>query len=282
VSDPTSLLAQTQRRLWRLIAWPEGVAAGLAEEPRDEPPLETLVLGDARLAAISRLDVYANAYFSRIRDVLAESYPTLARALGDDGFHDLVTSYLAVHPSQHPSLRWIGARLPEFLAAHDGVESVRARWPFAPDLAALEWASEAAFDAPDAPVAARGDLARLPAEAWETLPLRLHPSTSLLSLAWPVHELRRAPREDPTLPKIALSPTWICVWRRSEQVVHRVVDAAEARALALAASRDDSEAGVVFGALCEQIASELGEEQAPAYAAAWLARWTDDGMIRAL
>ena len=70
-------LGEIQRRLWRLIAWPEGIHAALREESADAPPLKTLIKSDEQLAAEDRLDVYANAYFYRIHDVLAEDFPTL-------------------------------------------------------------------------------------------------------------------------------------------------------------------------------------------------------------
>ncbi len=286
-------LAASQRRLWRLIAWPEGVAAALGGEPPGTPPLDSVVRSDARLGAESRLDVYANAYFFRIHDVLAEDYPTLRAVLGETDFHDLVTSYLAVHPSTHPSLRWIGGRLPGFLREHPAAAGVRARCPVAADLAGLEWATEMAFDAADSRAATRDDLGRLAPEAFDALPLRLRPSVRLLRLAWPVHELRAAWRREELLPEIAPGETAVCVWRggpaaegrgadRGEsaesdgRVMNRVLAADEAAALERVA------AGVAFGALCEVIAAEAGDEQAPALAAGFLARWVDDGLLLGL
>lgn len=308
-------LAASQRRLWRLIAWPEGVAAALGGEPPDTPPLDSLIRSDARLGAEARLDVYANAYFFRIHDVLAEDYPSLRAVLGETDFHDLVTSYLAVHPSTHPSLRWIGGRLSGFLREHPAAAGVRARCPLAADLADLEWATEMVFDAADSRPATRDDLARLAPEAFDALPLRLRPSVRLLHLAWPVHELRAAWRREEPLPEVAPAETAVCVWRggqaaegeragetrgqragetggqragepggeadgesaqRDGRVMNRVLAPDEAAAL------DRVATGVAFGALCEAIAAEAGDEQAPALAAGFLARWVDDGLLLGL
>ncbi len=268
-------LAETQRRLWRLITWPEGVAQALREEEEGVVPLEHLVTSDERLAALDRLDVYANAYFYRIHDVLAEDYTTLAQALGETAFHDLVTSYLTVHPSKHPSLRWIGAQLPGFLARHPAALSFRASCPFAPDLAAFEWACETVFDAADTPPMCREDLETLPAEQWDSHPIRLRPSVRILELGWPVHDLRIAERAREPLPAIQGRMTRLCVWRRDERVSHRALDGAEARALERATS------GTAFGSLCEAIARETGEDEAPARAAGWLGRWIEDKLILA-
>ena len=269
-------LAEIQQRLWRLIAWPEGVRAGLRQESPQVPPLETLIKSDERLAAEDRLDVYANAYFYRIHDVLAQDFPTLASALGETDFHDLVTSYLAVHPSESPSLRWIGERLPGFLAGHDSTASLRSACPFAADLAAYEWATEAVFDAADSEAAQREDLAAVPAEDWDALRIQLRPSVRLLHLDWPVQRLRKAQRDELEIPDVDPEPTALCLWRHDERVVHREIDGLEGQALHLAKRGSD------FGALCAAVAEEVGEDKAPSLAATWLARWIEDGLIRAL
>ena len=269
-------LGEIQQRLWRLIAWPEGVREALRQESLDAPPLETLIKSDERLAAADRLDVYANAYFYRIHDVVAEDFATLASALGEENFHDLVTSYLAVHPSESPSLRWIGMRLPGFLAEHDAASSIRAACPFAADLATYEWATGAVFDAADTEAARREDLAAVPPEEWDALPIELRPCVRLLHLGWPVQLLRAAQREERQLPEIDPEPTALCLWRHDERVAHRELDPGESRALGVA------NAGIDFGSLCVAVAEDVGEDEAPSLAATWLARWIDDGLIRAL
>jgi hypothetical protein len=258
-----------------LITGPEGVLAALAAE-RLEAPLSSLVRSDERLSAESRLDVYANAYFYRIHDVLCEDYPQLAAALGETSFHDLATSYLAVHPSEHPSLRWVGARLAPFLRESDAAAGVRARAAWAPDLAAFEWAKGLVFDALDAPIAERGDLANVPAERFEALVLAAIPAVHLLTLAWPVDALRTdASPADLAVDAAQWTPASISlvIWRRSERTFYRRADALEFEALARV--RD----GVRFGELCAFAASRRGDDEAPALAAAWLARWLDDGLL---
>jgi len=54
----------------------------------------------------------------------------------------------------------------------------------------------------------------------------------------------------------------------------RALEPEEARALEAVA------AGATFGVLCEHIAADCGEEEAPARAAGWLAGWVDAGWVR--
>jgi hypothetical protein len=228
---------------------------------------------DERLCAEDRLDVYANAYFYRILEVLQQDYPTLAQSLGEAEFHDLATSYLAVHPSEHPSLRWIGGKLAGFLAHSPAAAGVRQRAPWASDLAAFEWAMGEAFDAADARAADRDDLVTQAPEEWESLSLELGPAVRLLRLHWPVQRLCAAQRDELPLPSIEPAATAVCIWRRDERVLYRALDRPEADALA------DVQRGIRFGALCERVAQELGDSDAPAQAARWLARWIDDELL---
>ena len=83
---------------------PESVTATLAARGAQAVgEVHELVVGDARLSAVERLEIYANMYFFRIRDVLRDEFPRTAALLGDSAFHDLVVDYLAAIPPE-PSL----------------------------------------------------------------------------------------------------------------------------------------------------------------------------------
>ena len=85
-----------------------------------------------------------------------------------------------------------------------------------------------------------------------------------------------AQREERALPRVEAAPTALCLWRDNGRVVHRQLEAAEADALEAARS------GIDFGSLCVDAAQHVGEHEAPALAAGWIARWVDDKLIRAL
>jgi hypothetical protein len=253
------------------------VRVALAEEGDPEgASLAAVVRGDARCSALARLEIYANAYFQRVHDALLEDYGALAATLGAGWFHDLVTAFLLAHPPAHPSLRFAGAELARFLEAAPGAAPFRARFPFAADLARLEWALSFAFDAADAEPLGREDLAAVPLDAWEPLGFALHPSVQTLSLGWPVAALREAfDAHDAAAPCAPASPApcAVVVWRRGERVFFRSAPPLEIELL------EAARAGTRFGELCARVAHEVGAAQAPARAAGWLAAWVEAGLL---
>ena len=281
-------LCDTQHLLWRLITAPEGVAKALGDNPLDAQRLASTVAGDGESGAESgedacelspqrRLDVYAEAYFARIHEVLGNDFSDLARQLGEERFADLVTSYLAISPPQRPSLRDVGERLPEFLAHGEGGAPFRKRAPWAPELARLEWVQADLFDAPDAAVATSRSFQALPAEEWAKARLKLVPAAARLTLDWPVHRLcaswQGAPASVAGPEAVSPERTELLVWRASETVSYRPLETAEAEALSRVA-RETS-----FGEVCEAAADDVGDQEAPARAANWLARWLEDELL---
>ena len=62
------------------------------------------------------LGVYRDAYALRLIEVLTNDYPGLLAMTGPADFDRMARAYIAAHPSHHPSVRWFGARLADFLA----------------------------------------------------------------------------------------------------------------------------------------------------------------------
>ncbi|HTF32229.1 MAG TPA: DNA-binding domain-containing protein [Myxococcota bacterium] len=283
MSNPHAELGRLQRRLWRLISEPEGVAAALADE-QDAlgEGLSHLIRGDRGLAPEGRLAVYSNAYFARIHDCLRSDFGALARALGPAAFHDLVKTYLLAHPPSYPSLRYAGKDLAGFLETEPFAAIFARRCAYCADLARLEWALIHAFDAEDAPVLAREALAGVAPEAWASLRFKASPALVVLSLGWPVEAVRkrfdRESDEETWQAPPALEPerTHVRVWRREETVSYRAIPALEAELLRTLLRGED------FGVLCERVAEEVGEGQAAAQAARFLEAWVSAGLLCAL
>ena len=76
-------LKQLQGLIYKSITSPEMLPMGLSHDA--DPSLtgiDLLVLGDERLSALERVDIYANAYFYRLFDCLIEEFPATLRSPG--------------------------------------------------------------------------------------------------------------------------------------------------------------------------------------------------------
>lgn len=253
-------LRELQSLFWRLLTAPEGVRKGVAELRRtgelESEDLAFLVHADARLGPVARLDIYADMYFYRLRDCLAEDFPKVVARIGAARFHNLVTDYLLAHPSTHFSLRELGRALPDFLGTHP----LAREFPVLSDLARLEWARVDVFDEADAAPLSRQALLEGGASAPETFALRLVPSARLLRADASVLRLWRhlhgggdvQPDDPPDTCQEQSSG--ICVWRKGLAVFHRALPGDEESCLEVLASG---------GATLARLGERLLERQPP-------------------
>ena len=266
-------LKRTQELFWTLITAPEGVRAAIdglsGRGSIDEAAIKALFAGDERLPAVERLDIYANMYFYRLLDCLAEDFPKVRAAIGTERFHNLVTDYVLRHPSEHPSLRFLGRRLPEFIRDH----GVAAGFPFLSDLARLEWARADVFDAPDAAPLSREALARLPQERAGESRFTLIPAFALLRFDHEVVRFWRALDEAGAAPPPARRSAAARVWRKDLIVYHASLDDEEVLCLELA------QAGETLGRICQVLAAGRSPAQATGRAGRMIQTWLEDGIL---
>jgi hypothetical protein len=265
-----SHLKKLESLLYRLITAPSGVAEGLAaERTLGAHGLDGVVIGDERLSAEARVDIYANMYFYRLLDALKEDFPATLAVLGDDNFHNLVTGYLLEYPPTEPSLYYCGQHLAAYLRDHP----MRADASFIADLAAVERAVVEVFHGPDAAALDPDSLRAIAPADWPALKLGLQPSAQILALDWKVSELLRAVEERREWSPADRGSHRILVWRRDARALYRELDQAEADALT-AVSR-----GATFAEICEVVAADGGEEDPVAAMNRMLARWLSDGLL---
>ncbi|RYY03199.1 MAG: DUF2063 domain-containing protein [Gammaproteobacteria bacterium] len=240
----------------------------LLDKKRDA---DDLTLETPAFSKEARLHIYHEAYRLRLIDALSNDYPALKLFLGEDIFTNLANEFISAHPSHHPSLRWFGEKLPEFLKSntdwHEQLHIV--------ELAEFEWAQAMTFDAADEIVSTLDHIRALPPESWMTMKLVFHPSLQLLNC------VINAPLQWQALIKdgITIEPviatefqTWL-IWRENLQVVYRPLDAAEA--WALNAFITDHNFSNVCGGLCEWFA----EEKVPLQTAQYLQQWLKSELI---
>jgi hypothetical protein len=262
-------LHELQALLYRLITAPDGVAAGLGAEA---PPIELdqLITGDARMDALTRAGIYANAYFFRLLEALSEDFPAIVAVIGHERFHNLITGYLLEYPPTEPSLLHLGRYLADYLSLSREFE----QWPFLPDLARFERALIDSFHAADAPALDRDIVRSIPPAEWPSMSLRLHPAVRLVRTRWRVDEIARAVAEDRQPAEPAPGENTLIIWRKESQVLNRMAEPAEPAAL------DLLEPGSDFASICSAIANSVGDEDLANLINRLLARWLSDGLLR--
>jgi hypothetical protein len=227
--------------------------------------------GNARESAATMFGIYRNAYWARLIEALGNDFSGLKTLMGDATFDTMARAYIAKHPSQHPSIRWAGRHLAEFLAS----EAPYRDEPWFTDMARFDWALAFAFDAVDAPAASPADLVGVPPEFWGGIRLAFHPTLDAFRIATPVDEARPRLLDDPgiRLDRTARCDRAIMAWRIEHDVKFRAIDPLEFSAL------QAMQGGASFGDLCELVAKEVNPETAPLRAAQILQGWLEWGIV---
>lgn len=235
----------------------------------NEAQLAQAIADPTGIGAVTRMDVYRNAYYIRLQEALAHDFPVLLAVLGDEAFGHQMAHYLQACPSNSPSLRYLGQSLSDWLRKGDE--------PVLADLAALEWAVLTVFDAADASPLDADDLVTVLPEHWHQLRFELHPALSLLQTQSNAHELWAAHRNQQVIPPIqSATPYSLAIWRgQNGPTLHIMSEQAFGSLNGLG---DDC----TFGDICVRLAQQGPAEEVPAIAAQLLMEFFSNGWITAI
>jgi hypothetical protein len=193
----------------------DAVRAKAARAELEPSQIERVILPSKTLTAVERVGVYQAMYLLRMIEALEGDYPAVAHYLGDEEFADLVTRYVAVHPSESYTFNRLGTRFPEFLRRSKGVR----KKGFVADLARLELAVTEVFDAPQSPAWPAEEIARIPRGAWERAVLKPIAAFRLGAFGYPVNAyLQSVKDDDHDHPDVARKATRVAVWRKGYEV----------------------------------------------------------------
>jgi hypothetical protein len=193
----------------------EAVAAKAPRAELDPSEIERVILPSRTLTAIERVGVYQGMYLLRMIEALEGDYPAVAHFLGDEEFAELVTRYVATHPSESYTFNRLGARFPEFIRRSKGIR----KKAFVADLSRLELAVTEVFDAPQSPAWPADEIARLPEEAWQRAVLKPIAAFRLGAYTYPVNDYLQSVKEDDhDHPSAARKASWVAVWRKNYEV----------------------------------------------------------------
>jgi hypothetical protein len=249
-------LAETQALFHEILTNPE---------PMGQERIEGCFAGTPALPAVERVAIYANMYLSRLVDGLRQTFPNLARHLGEEVFASLAEDYLRRNPSEHHDLGQVGRHLAAFL--RDYPDPAR---PDLGDLAELEWARQEIFFAPSVEAVGTGAFAGLDPDSFPRKSLVVSPALRVLVLEHAVTPLwRRLEDGEPPQPP-SPGPSAVAVWRSGFDVLHCPISLDEAVALEGAMSGDS------LATIC---AAFTDREEPAATAHQTLSSWLAEGWV---
>lgn len=141
-ADPADPVASWQQWMQSAVMQPATAS---------ELDINNRLLPGANLSAAECLGIYQRSYILRLARCLAEQFPALCHALGNDLFDQFARRYLQRYPSNSYTLYDLGARFPDFLEEDrpDRDADEQESWiDFMIDLARYEWTHFSLFDAP--------------------------------------------------------------------------------------------------------------------------------------
>lgn len=180
-------LAQLQREMAAAVMQPltadEEMRTTTADGREMAAVAESFIAPNSRLNAFERLQIYNRQYWFRVLGALAEDFPGLRTVVGARAFEALSVAYLTAHPSRSFSLRNLGSKLVEWLAANPQHAGRRHR--LALDVARIEWAFVEVFDSAEHTPPTLDRIATLGAGS----KLALQPHLQLIALDYPADDL---------------------------------------------------------------------------------------------
>jgi len=279
MSPPLSL-RELQALFWEAVRHPIGIDAFLDEASEAQrAAFETELEQTAAFSRRQRMTVYAESYFWRLFDVLSDQYRVVTWLSGKTRFHNLVTDFVWEQPSASANVRRFGAGFAAYIAQHaiaDEVTGLAA-------LAGVERCIVDALDAPNVTTVGADALTHQPPEAWPTMRLVAPPWVRLLRTprSYPRLDDARRRGEDPPAALASPGVHHVLIARAGNEVFHRSVAPAEARALR--AMLD----GASFEQICAAAAApdpiDAGADApSPAAVVGWLRGWLESELICAV
>ena len=232
------------------------------------------VSGAGQASSSYRLSVYANAYVSRLKEVLENDYPAVHMAIGDERFGLLAERYVRQHPSRFFSLRDFGYRFAAYLDEEVGTIALLRDLPWLSELAQFEWPLGLAFDDAESMLLDEQDMASIPADAWPALQFEFCPCVYRIDHEWNIPSMWKSLTADPpeTVEAIRMHGSWL-IWRQNMVTRFRSLDEDERLIL------DLLRRGGTFNDGCEILASQIDQESVSMRAAGLLKGWIRQGLI---
>jgi len=241
----------------------------------DNPLSTTWISASGRATPKTQISIYSFAYQARLKEVLANDFPAMVMAIGDEHFYQIANDYIKSYPSQYFSLRDFGQHMPAFILEliEQNKEYENNHWLY--ELSLFEWTLGQTFDAADESIFSEHDMAAIPPKAWPDLKFVVHPSVQRLNLQWNTPEMWQALTSDnPSHVTATQEETnaWL-FWR--EDLVTRFRSMQSDEQLAF----DKLCEGNNFTEICEALTEVMNEEKVPLCVTGFLKGWITQNLI---
>lgn len=293
--DEPNNLDVIQRWMQAVITHPMGVEAGInsddaqSEIAVDASQRDHVIHPSSKLSANDRIRVYADAYYGRLIDCLADEFAVLARAMGEETFNEFAFEYLQNYPSRSYTLAVLGSQFPIFLEQNrpdrdpaNPDEQPAVDWPdFMIGLARLEWTIAEVFDAPGVegePILSVDDLKNIPPAAWADAKLEPVVCLRLLSAKYPVNayfSAVKAAGEGNEVVMPAPADEYVAIFRR-DYIVRRFGLSLPQFELLEALQQG---AGMMQAIEAAGDATDMSDDDFAASLGLWFEAWTAAGLI---
>lgn len=168
----------------------------------DSAQLAPAIVADAFDGA-ERLSIYRNNFLIGLGEALKANFPVTLQLVGRDFFEQATRRFVLANPPQRPCLFEYGAAFPDYLRDLPQLGSL----PYVAEMARLEFARIAAYNAPTEQYVSADVLAGLPPEQLEALPLRRARHAQIVRVDTPILELWKAHQAaEPDISGIDMTP----------------------------------------------------------------------------
>ena len=175
-----------------------GFAAAIRDRELPPPPG---TVGRRGEPPVRRFSVYRNNVHVSLVEALAETFPVVARLVGEDFFRAMARAFVADHLPCTPVLIDYGDGFPDFVATFAPAASL----PYLADVGRLEWAWSRAYHASDRAPLSAAEIANIDPQRLPAAGFVLHPSLQVVSSDWPVLDIWETNSNDAEVRPVDLS-----------------------------------------------------------------------------
>lgn len=228
------------------------------------------IVKQGNISIDTRLNIYGNAYRTRLRETLETDHQLSGNYLGDELFDQMAAGYIDECASQHRSLRHFGDSLADYLKTHAPFNE----HPQISELVRFERLLLTAFDAADSLRASVTDLTSIDGNHWPAITLKFHPSVQLFSSQWNAVSIWQALKQEQTPPPAVEQTNHWLLWRNAELLTEfRHCSSAEFCCYEFFA------AGETFADVCDALLNIIPEDDISSTAVEILVKWLNLGFI---